>query len=394
MTITPSSLLSAFGTSIFSTLAAKKQELIRNGIDMIDLSIGSPDLAPPMRIRQILADHTLDAKAYGYTLQGTAHLHKAIASFYHDLYDVTLDSENEIVMTMGSQDGLLHFPMTVAEKGDIILVPDPGYTAYEAGVKISGAELYPMPLLEENDFLPDLKAIPKDVAQKARLMILNFPGNPVPALATKAFFQDVISFAKEHNIYVLHDFAYSELVFDGKRPLSFLAVEGAKDVGVEFNSLSKSFNLAGARIAYAAGNEELLAFLATLKSNLDYGVFLPIQQAAIYALEHERAFLKENRNLYMKRRDTLVNGLNKIGWHVKKPDATMFIWAKTPDGWTSETFTFALLEEANVVVTPGNAFGTHGEGYVRIALVQSEERLKEAVNRIEKSRLLEKNGSV
>jgi LL-diaminopimelate aminotransferase len=375
---------SSFKTLIFSELAAYKQAKQLDGASLIDLSVGSPDFGPPSFIIESLAMSVRDPFQYGYTLQGSPTFNQAVAHYYKK-FNVDLNPDTEVIQVNGSQEGLVHLPMIYAEEGDLILVPDPGYTAYEAGVLMAGAEIYPMPLKEEADFLPDLSAIPEDVANRAKMMILNFPGNPVPALATEAFFKEAIGFAKKYNIIIVHDFAYCELVFDQHQPISFLSIEGAKEVGVEFNSLSKSFNMAGCRIGYVAGNSEVIQALGRLKSNLDYGIFAPIEQAAILALLHGEAFAEENRRLYQNRRDALINGLREAGWDVNPPKASMFVWARIPDGWTSKTIAFSLIDKAGVVVTPGNAFGAHGEGFVRIALVQPEEVLLEACARIKKA---------
>lgn len=375
-----SSRARSFKTLIFSELADYKRKKLQEGAALIDLSIGSPDQGPPTFITEALSAFSKDPGQYGYTLSGSSAFNEAVATYYTK-FNVQLNPDTEVLQVMGSQDGLVHLPLLYAEEGDVILVPDPGYTAYEAGVKLSGAELYPMPLLEENNFLPDLSLIPDEVAQRTKIMILNFPGNPVPALATTAFFDDVVRFAKEYGILVLHDFAYCELIFDGHEPVSFLSVDGAKEVGVEFNSLSKSFNMAGARIGYVVGHPEVIRSLDRLKSNLDYGVFAPIQQAAIQALLHGENFTQKNRNLYQKRRDALIDGLRETGWSLTLPKASMFVWARLPEGYTSEDFTYSLIEKAGVVVTPGNAFGRYGEGYVRIALVQPEDVLKIAAKR-------------
>jgi LL-diaminopimelate aminotransferase len=375
---------SSFKTLIFSELAAYKQAKQLDGASLIDLSVGSPDFGPPSFIIESLAMSVRDPFQYGYTLQGSPTFNQAVAHYYKK-FNVDLNPDTEVIQVNGSQEGLVHLPMIYAEEGDLILVPDPGYTAYEAGVLMAGAEIYPMPLKEEADFLPDLSAIPEDVANRAKMMILNFPGNPVPALATEAFFKEAIGFAKKYNIIIVHDFAYCELVFDQHQPISFLSIEGAKEVGVEFNSLSKSFNMAGCRIGYVAGNSEVIQALGRLKSNLDYGIFAPIEQAAILALLHGEAFAEENRRLYQNRRDALINGLREAGWDVNPPKASMFVWARIPEGWTSKTIAFSLIDKAGVVVTPGNAFGAHGEGFVRIALVQPEEVLLEACARIKKA---------
>lgn len=387
MNVKTASLMNSFSTSIFSELSSYKQKLMADGKDIIDLSIGSPDLPPPQFLREVIARNSLDGGQYGYTLQGIKPFQEAVCQYYKEKYDTELNPNTEVLQLMGSQDGLVHLPMVFANRGDIILAPDPGYTAYQAGINLCGAEYYPMPLEKQNGYLPDLKQIPQEIADKAKMMILNFPGNPVPALATTEFYEEVVTFAKKHQIIVLHDFAYSELVFDGRCAISFLSVEGAMDVGVEFNSLSKSYNMAGTRVAYVVGNSNIIEGLARLKTNLDYGVFMPVQKAAVAALTTGAEFLKENAKVYETRRDILVNGLNEIGWKVDAPPATMFIWTEVPSGFTSIDFCYLLMERAGVVVTPGSAFGKKGEGYVRIALVQSEVRLREVVVRLKNSEL-------
>lgn len=384
---TLSTKMSQFQPSIFSELAQYKKQKMAEGKPIIDLSIGSPDLAPPSFITKTLSEEVLKKDQYGYSLSGTKDFNKAVSSFYQKNYNVSLDFDNEVLLLMGSQDGLVHFPVVFADPGDVILVPDPGYTAYAAGIAMAGAKPYFMPLKKENHFLPDLKMIPAEIAQKAKIMILNFPGNPVPALASKEYFKEVVEFAKKFHILVLHDFAYSELYYEGNKPISFLSIEGAKDIGVEMSSFSKNYNMAGTRIGYLAGNKQIVQAMNQLKSNLDYGVFLPVQQAAIRALKEGEAFCQENRKVYEERRNVLVSGLQDIGWKVTKPDAGMFIWAEIPKGWSSMDFTYALIDHANVVVTPGHAFGPNGEGYVRIALVQEKDKLKEVVASIYKSNI-------
>lgn len=390
MNWTVSKKAKAFKTSIFTELADYKMQKIAQGMEMIDLSVGSPDLSPPRFVMDALAEQVQDPNQYGYTLKGLDFFNEAVVDYYSSKFNVTLNPQGEVIQVMGSQDGLVHLPLLFADDGDIVLVPDPGYTAYETGVDLSGATPYPMPLLEENQFLPDLTIIPDEIAERATMMILNFPGNPVPTLANTEFFVKVIAFAKKHNIIVVHDFAYCELIFDNITPISFMSIEGAKDVGVEFNSLSKSFNMAGCRIGYIVGNADIIKVLRELKSNLDYGIFEPIQRAAVLALRNGNTFTEQSRAIYEKRRDALINGLHAIGWEVDPPKASMFVWAKIPDGWTSIDFTYALMERAGVVVTPGHAFGTHGEGYVRIALVQPEEILSKAVEHMSISGLFEK----
>lgn len=385
MEVILSNRMEAFKPSIFSELAAYKRKKLEEGCSIIDLSIGSPDMPPPAFVTDILANTAGNGNEYGYSLTGTEELHKAIATYYTSTYGATLQQSQEILMLMGSQDGLVHLPMVFANPGDYILVPDPGYTAYATGIAMAGAVPYLMPLQKKNGFLPNLSLIPEDAAERAKLMILNFPGNPVPAMANEAFFSEVIAFAKKYNIIVVHDFAYGELYFEGKKPISFLSVSGAKDVGIEINSLSKSFNMAGCRIGYAIGNEKIIAALGQLKSNLDYGVFYPIQQAAAKALQEGAQFCEESRRMYERRRDILIDGLEALGWKVDKPAGSMFIWAEIPNRWNSLDFAYALIDRANVVVTPGHAFGPSGEGFVRIALVQTEDKLRLALRNIQKS---------
>ncbi len=370
-------------TSIFTELANKKKEAMGKGLDVIDLSIGSPDMTPPSNVVDTLVKYSQDSTKYGYTLKGIDEFNEAVQYFYKQRYDVEINPDGEVLQLMGSQDGLSHLATAIIDPGDYVLVPDPGYPIYEQGVLIAGGHIYGMPLLEENQYLPKLDEIPEEILEKTKMMIISYPGNPVTALASKEFFEEVVTFAKKHQILVVHDFAYSELIWDGNPSLSFMSVEGAKEVAIEFNSLSKTFNMAGCRIGYAVGNKEALRILASFKSNIDYGVFYPIQMAAVTALTSDYHVLDEQVKEYEKRRDTLLAGLEKAGWKVAKSPATMFVWAKIPAGWTSREFAFALIEKAGVAVVPGDAFGERGEGYVRMAIVQSSEKLAQAAERIQ-----------
>ncbi|CAG9607032.1 LL-diaminopimelate aminotransferase [Pseudoneobacillus rhizosphaerae] len=370
-------------SSIFQEVANRKQEANLKGKDVIDLSVGSPDFLPPAFVVDTLVDYAKDPSKYGYTLRGLSEFNEAVSYFYQQRYSVEINPQDEVLQLMGSQDGLAHLATAMINQGDYVLVPDPGYPIYEASVTIAGGEIYPMPLLAENKFLPKLDEIPLDVLQKTKMMIISYPGNPVTALADKSFFEEVVQFAKLHNILVVHDFAYSELIFDGNPRISFMSVPGAKEVGIEFNSLSKTFNMAGCRIGYVVGNHQAITTLASFKSHIDYGIFYPIQKAAITALTSDYSFLLEQVKQYENRRDALISGLEKSGWQVAKPPATMFVWAKIPDGWKSREFAFSLIDHAGVAVIPGDAFGKQGEGYVRIAIVQPPERLTEAADRIQ-----------
>ncbi len=383
MNIVASKKLQAMTGSIFTEVANRKREAIKQGIDVIDLSVGSPDLPPSPVVVNTLVKYAGDPTKYGYTLTGIPDFHHAVCSFYNNRYSVELDAATEVLQLMGSQDGLAHLATAFINPGDYVLVPDPGYPIYEDNVILAGGIIYPMPLLEENKFLPVLDEIPLEILEKTKMMIISYPGNPVTALADKGFFEQVVQFAKKHNILVVHDFAYSELIFDGNPQISFMSVQGAKEVGVEFNSLSKTFNMAGCRIGYAVGNPEALTILNSLKGHVDYGIFYPIQKAGEAALMSDYSTLQEQVKEYERRRDALIIGLEKSGWQVAKSPATMFVWAKIPSGWKSREFAFKLIDKAGVAVVPGDAFGKLGEGYVRIALVQPAERLAVATERIQ-----------
>jgi LL-diaminopimelate aminotransferase len=384
MNLTASEKVQKLTASIFQEVADRKQEAINRGLDVIDLSVGSPDLPPPAFVIEELAKHISNPANYGYTLKGIPEFNEAVSTFYKRRYSTEINPGTEVLQLMGSQDGLAHLATAIINPGDYVLVPDPGYPIYEASVTIAGGVLFPMPLIAKNNFLPVLEDIPLPILEKTKMMILSYPGNPVTALADSSFFEEVVHFAKRHNILVVHDFAYSELIFDNHPQISFMSVPGAKEVGIEFNSLSKTFNLAGCRIGYAVGNEQALKILGMFKSQIDYGVFYPIQKAAVAALTSDNTQLKEQVKEYELRRDTLMAGLRKSCWQVSKSPATMFLWAKIPAGWNSRQFAFELINHAGVAVIPGDAFGTKGEGYVRIALVQPPGRLITAAERIQK----------
>ncbi len=373
-------------SGIFNEMEIRKAEVEARGITVINLGVGTPDRPPAPHV--IAAMHkALDKRGnYRYPLVGKQELYNSAVKWYKNRFGVDLDPESEILVLMGSQDGLAHLPLVYLNPGDIALVPDPGYPIYSFGIQLAGGKIYPMPLRKENDFLPDLSEIPEEIARKAKMMWLNYPNNPVAAVANKEFFEKVVDFAKKYNILVCHDIAYSELCYDGFKPCSLLEVEGAKEVGVEFYSLSKTYNMAGCRIGFMVGNRQVVADLEKLKSNIDYGVFCVVQDAGIAALEGNQACVEENAMAYQRRRDILVDGLRAIGWDMPKPKASMFVWAPLPSGYTSSfDFTMELLGKTGVLVIPGTAFGNMGEGYVRIALVQEEEILKEAVERISKA---------
>jgi LL-diaminopimelate aminotransferase len=380
--------LNHFSSAVFFELNTVRQDLQAQGIEIIDLGIGSPDLPPPDHVREALVQAAGNPAAYGYpTSEGTFAFRQAVADWYDRRFGVSLDPKTEVHALMGSQDGLAHLALALIDPGDYVLVPDPGYPIYAVSIHLAGGKLYPMPLRAENGFLPDFDAIPHDVATKAKLMILNYPNNPVTATADAAFYERAVAFAKRHEILIAHDAAYSELSFDGYRPISFLEVPGAKEIGIEFHSTSKSFNMAGCRIGFVVGRADIIEALHVVKSNIDYGVFLPIQEAAIAALKDDRGHTQRMASIYQKRRDILLDGLQEAGWTIPKPQATMFVWAPIPNGMPSRTFAKELLLRTGVVVVPGVGFGAEGEGYVRMALVQNEEKLKEVAQRLKESKL-------
>ena len=380
-----------FSSSIFTEIADHKNLLKSQGRDIIDLSIGSPDLPPPAHVREAMIEAVKNPSAYAYgDFYGSKALRTAFSEWFRDRFGgVELDPQTEVTMLMGSQDGLVHLPLALLDPGELILLPDPSYPAYFHGARLAGAEIHWMPLLEGNDYLPDFSAIPEEVAKKAKLMVLSQPGNPIPAPADQSFFEGAIEFCRRHEIVLVHDLAYSELSFDDYRPFSVLQMPGAKEIAVEFHSMSKSFSMAGSRIGFCCGSAEIVGTLRALKGNLDYGVFGAVQHAATVALKGDQSYTREMSLIYQERRDALLDALGKIGWNIKIPKATMFAWAKLPVEMSSHEFAFRLMDEAGVAVVPGEAFGEHGQGHVRIALVQPVDRLYEAARRIEESGILQ-----
>ena len=377
-----------FKPGIFSVLAEMRQQRLRAGKTVIDLSVGTPNIRPAQHIVDALVQSASDRGNYVYAISDTPELQNAVSAWYRRRYGVEIDPRTEMTSLLGSQDGLSHFSLAVVDPGDLVLVPDPGYPIFSDGPLLAGAELYAMPQRKENGYLIDLNEIPEGIAKRTKLMVISYPNNPVTSIAPPSFYREVVAFAKKYDIIVLHDNAYSELVFDGQKCGSFLAQEGTKDVGVEFNSLSKTYGLAGARIGFALGNREIISMLKSLKSNMDYGMFLPVQKAAVAALNGPQGCVPATRLMYQRRRDVLVEGLCSIGWQMEKPQATMFVWAAVPRRFkSSETFVKELLAKSGVLVTPGSAFGRLGEGFVRLALVQDEDVLRDAVRRAGESGL-------
>ena len=375
--------MNQFGEGVFSRLAVMRKNRLAQGKEVYDLSIGAPNIPPTKRIMEVMAEAVMKPANYVYAINDTQQLLEAVAQWYKRRYDVELNPETEICSLLGSQDGLSHIALSILDPGDVMLVPDPCYPSFADGPRIAGAELYYMPLKKENDYVIQLQDIPEEIARKAKFMLVSYPNNPTAAMAPESFYHEVVAFAKKYDIIVLHDNAYSELVFDGQSCGSFLSIPGAMEVGVEFNSLSKTYGLAGARIGFCVGNKEVVGMLKTLKSNMDYGMFLPIQAAAVEALTGDQAVVAETRAAYEHRRDVLCDGLIEAGWHMEKPAGTMFVWAPIPDSYQdSESFVADLLDKTGVLVTPGSAFGPSGEGYVRMALVQSEDTMSKIVKAV------------
>ena len=383
--------MNQFGEGVFSRLAVMRKNRLAQGKEVYDLSIGAPNIPPTKRIMEVMAEAVMKPANYVYAINDTQQLLEAVAQWYKRRYDVELNTEREICSLLGSQDGLSHIALSILDPGDVMLVPDPCYPIFADGPRIAGAELYYMPLQKENDYVIQLQDIPEEIARKAKFMLVSYPNNPTAAMAPESFYHEVVAFAKKYDIIVLHDNAYSELVFDGQSCGSFLSIPGAMEVGVEFNSLSKTYGLAGARIGFCVGNKEVVGMLKTLKSNMDYGMFLPIQAAAVEALTGNQAVVAETRAAYEHRRDVLCDGLIEAGWHMEKPAGTMFVWAPIPDSYQdSESFVADLLDKTGVLVTPGSAFGPSGEGYVRMALVQSEDTMKKIVEAVAVSGIFDK----
>ncbi|NVM57477.1 MAG: LL-diaminopimelate aminotransferase [Desulfobacterales bacterium] len=369
---------------LFKEIDRQKEEVRAKGIDMIDLGVGDPDLPTPSHIIETMKQAAADPANHRYpSYSGMADFNSAVARWYKHRFNVDLDANSEVVTLIGSKEGIAHIPLAFINPRDIALVASPGYPVYHIGTQFAGGESYFMDLLKENEFLPDLEAIPPEVAQKAKMMFINYPNNPTAAVATRKFFESVVAFATEYDVIVCHDAAYSEMAFDGFRPMSFLEVAGARSVGIEFHSLSKTYNMTGWRIGFAVGCADIINGLGQIKSNIDSGQFQAIQIAGIAALEGDQTCVEEMRRTYAERRDILVDGLHSMGFSVDRPRATFYVWMEAPRGYTSAGFASRLLTEAGIVTTPGNGFGAAGEGYVRMALTIRRDRIREAVERIQ-----------
>ena len=377
-----------FQPGIFNVLDERRQQRLAQGLPVYNLSIGTPDFLPEPHVVQALAQAASQPTNYRYSLTELPELVEAVQRWYLRRYGVELETD-ELMSIYGSQEGLTHIGWALCDPGDVVLVPDPGYPIFEMGPALCGAEIVHYPLKEENGYLPDLDGIEPELADQAKMMVVSYPANPVCVTAPDEFYHKLIAFAKAHNIIILHDNAYSDIIFDGRVGKSFLAYEGAKEVGVEYNSLSKTYNLTGARISFVLGNRQLIQTFRRLRSQIDYGIFLPVQYAAIAALNGPQDSVTRNRAEYQARRDALCGGLRSIGWDVPDSQGSMFVWAPLPKGYhNSVDFCFELLERSGLLCTPGAAFGQLGEGHVRFALVQPVPVMQEIVSAVAKSGML------
>lgn len=368
---------------LFAQISRKIAEKRAQGVDVVTFGIGDPDIPTPPHVIDALVEAARDPANHRYPeTEGLPELRRAVAGWYERRFGLSLDPEREVLTLIGSKEGIGHVALCFIDPGDLALVPDPGYPVYGVGTLFAGGQPYHLPLREENGFLPDLDAVPPDVARRAKLLWLNYPNNPTGAVAELDFFERVVAFARRYDVAVCHDGPYSEVAFDGYRPVSFLQAPGAREVGVEFHSLSKSYNMTGWRIGMAVGNAAMIDALMRVKSNLDSGVPQAIQRMAIAALEGPQDCIDEHNAIYQSRRDRLVEALRGMGLAVQPPKASLYVWARLPEGPTSVEFATRLLDDVGVVVTPGVGYGVAGEGYVRLSLTIADDRLDEGVRRL------------
>jgi LL-diaminopimelate aminotransferase len=385
ISIEPANRVKDLPPYLFATIDRMKEKAVAKGVDLIDLSVGDPDTPTPKHIVEAMRSAVRNPAHHRYpSYAGMLSFRQAVADWYKKRFQVTLDPKTEVVSLIGSKEGIGHMPLAFVNPGDYVLVPSPGYPVYPVATLFAGGMGHEMPLLEKNGYLPDLQKIPKHVIRKAKLMFINYPNNPTAACADRAFFKRLVRFAAANNILICHDAAYSEMYYTRERPMSFLGIPGAKQVGIEFHSLSKTYNMTGWRIGFAVGNRDAVAGLGKIKTNIDSGIFQAVQEAGIAALKTHDVELKKIRKLYQERRDVLYSGLKRLGLELDRPLATFYLWVKCPEGFTSMDFTVHLLNKAGILTTPGNGFGASGEGYIRFALTVPVKRMHEAVERIEK----------
>lgn len=380
----------AIEEGIFAALAHKKNELAEKGMEVYNFSIGTPDFQPPKHVIDAMVEACKDPENYKYAITDRPELIKAMQDFYQTRFGVSLEAD-EIMTLYGSQEGMAHVAVALCDPGNIMLAPNPGYPVFSLGPQLAGAKIETYPLHAENNFLPRFEDIPAETARVAKFMIVSYPSNPVCSVADDAFYEELIAFAKKYNIIILHDNAYSDIIYDGREGKSFLSYPGAKEVGIEFYSLSKSYNMTGMRMSFAVGNREIIREFSKVRSQIDYGIFLPIQMAAVAALTGPQDSVKEQCAEYERRNKALCGGLRSIGWNVPDSQGTMFVWAPLPEGYTdSAAFTMELMEKTGMIVTPGSAFGDLGEGYVRMALVHPVPVIEKAIARVQESGILKK----
>jgi LL-diaminopimelate aminotransferase len=384
--ITPAQRVSALPAYVFARLDELKARAREQGLDLIDLGMGNPDGPAPQPVIEAAIAALQNPANHGYPpFEGTASFRRAIANWYRRRYDVELDPDSEALPLLGSKEGLTHLALAYVNPGDLVLVPSPAYPAHFRGPLIAGGTLHSLILKPENDWIIDLGAIPDEVAQRAKILYFNYPSNPTAATAPREFFKDIVAFARKHEILLVHDLCYAELAFDGYQPTSLLEIPGAKEIGVEFHTLSKTYNMAGWRVGFVVGNRHIIQGLRTLKTNLDYGIFAALQTAAETALQLPDVYVSEVQARYRRRRDFLIEGLGELGWTIPKTKATMYLWVPCTQGMSSTDFALNVLQQTGVVVTPGNAFGVAGEGYVRISLIAECDRLAEVLRRFKQS---------
>ena len=379
-----------FETGIFNILDDKKKELEKQGRSIYNFSVGTPDFEPPKEVMKAMSEACLNPDNYKYSLGDRDELLSAVVARYKNRYHTDIEKD-EIMSVYGSQEGMAHIFLPLLNPGDVVLLPNPGYPIFSTGAFIADTTQWFYPLLEENNYLPDFKAIPDEIKKAAKVMVVSYPANPICVTAPDSFYEELIAFAKENNILIIHDNAYSDIIFDGREGKSFLSFEGAKEVGVEFYSLSKTYNFTGARMSFVIGKKEIISVCKKFRSQIDYGIFLPVQKGAVAALTSDDERIREQCRQYQERRDALCGGLREIGWNIPDSEGTMFAWGKVPEGFhNSAEFVMELMEKTGVICTPGSSFGSLGEGYVRFALVLPPAKIREAVQSIKESGILER----
>ena len=387
--INPANRVQALPPYVFARLDELKARAREQGLDLIDLGMGNPGGPTPQPVVEAAMKAMHNPDNHGYPpFEGTANFRKAITQWYHRRYGVNLDPNSEALPLLGSKEGLTHLALAYINPGDLVLSPNPAYPAHFRGPLIAGGEVYHLPLSAEQDWLIDLTTIPDTVAERAKVLFFNYPSNPTGATAPREFFEEIVAFARRYQILLVHDLCYAELAFDGYQPTSLLEIPGGKEIGVEFHTLSKTYNMAGWRVGFVVGNSDIIQGLRTLKTNLDYGLFAALQTAAETALNLPDTYLEEVQKRYRTRRDFLIDGLAELGWDVVKPKATMYVWVPCPPGMNSTDFALSVLQQTGVVVTPGNAFGSCGEGYVRVSLIADCDRLGEALHRLKAANIV------